>query len=88
MDKIDKFQTAFILLAVLVGLLSGQVDAISSHAGTLIIPLLMIMLFGLFLTINIQELKSSFLNTKFSISSLVINFIWTPVFAYFLAGFS
>lgn len=44
------------------------------------------MLFGLFLTIDISELKHSFLNIKFSITSILINFVWTPIFAYLLGS--
>ncbi|MHC5310151.1 arsenic resistance protein [Myroides sp. LJL116] len=84
MDKINKYQTAVILVAVVIGLLLGQVFFIAHYSAKLIVPLLMVMLFGLFLTINISELKSSFLNFKFSLISIVINFVWTPIFAYLL----
>lgn len=42
----------------------------------------MVMLFGLFLTIDLNELKTSFLNVKFAVSNIVLNFLWTPLFAY------
>lgn len=84
MDRINKYQTAVILVAVIIGLLFGQVFFIAHYSAKLIVPLLMVMLFGLFLTINISELKSSFLNFKFSLISIVINFVWTPIFAYLL----
>jgi ACR3 family arsenite efflux pump ArsB len=42
------------------------------------------MLFGLFLEIPLNELKNSFKNVKFSLTSLIINFLWTPLFGYFL----
>lgn len=84
MEKINKYQTVVILLAVILGLLLGHVEIISDYSVNLIIPLLMLMLFGLFLTINISELKSSFLNLKFSITNILFNFVWTPIFAYFL----
>jgi ACR3 family arsenite efflux pump ArsB len=44
------------------------------------------MLFGLFLEIPINELKNSFKNVKFSSTSMIINFIWTPLFGYFLGS--
>jgi ACR3 family arsenite efflux pump ArsB len=44
------------------------------------------MLFGLFLEVPLGEMKNSFRNVKFSLTSLIINFIWTPLFGYFLAN--
>jgi len=86
MDKINKYQTIVILIAVIVGLVIGQSSLISDISASFIIPLLMVMLFGLFLTIDISELKHSFLNIKFSITSILINFVWTPIFAYLLGS--
>lgn len=83
MDNVD----GVMLIAVITGLLLGQVDVIADYSAKLIVPLLMAMLFGLFLTINVSKLKSAFLNVKFSLTSLIINFIWTPVFAYLLVHF-
>ncbi len=84
MDKINKYQTGVILLAVITGLLLGHIEFVADYSAKLIIPLLMIMLFGLFLSINVSELKSSFLNVKFSLSNIIFNFVWTPIFAYIL----
>ena len=84
MEKINKYQTGIILLAVVLGLLLGNLEVIAGYAAEFIVPLLMIMLYGLFLSINISELKSPFLNMKFSLTSIIINFIWTPIFAYLL----
>lgn len=86
MDKINKYQTIVILIAVIVGLVIGQSSLILDISASFIIPLLMVMLFGLFLTIDISELKHSFLNIKFSITSILINFVWTPIFAYLLGS--
>ena len=44
------------------------------------------MLFGVFLEVPIVELKDSFKNFKFTSTSLIINFIWTPLFGYFLGS--
>lgn len=82
MDKINKYQTGVILLAVIVGLLIGHSDFIASFSSNMIVPLLMLMLFGLFLTIDLNQLKTSFLNVKFAVSNIVLNFVWTPLFAY------
>ena len=82
MDKINKYQTGVILLAVFSGLVLGQMEATAHFSAHLIVPLLMLMLFGLFLTIDLRELQRSFRNVKFSLTSLAINFVWTPIFAY------
>lgn len=84
MEKINKYQTGVILIAVIFGLLLGHVEFIADYSAKLIVPLLMVMLFGLFLSINTSELKSSFLNVKFSFANIIFNFVWTPIFAYVL----
>lgn len=86
MDKIKKYQTVIIILAVIIGLLSGHFDLVAQYSSNLIVPLLMTMLFGLFLSLDLKKLRSSFLNLKFSVSNIIINFIWTPIFAYILGS--
>ena len=44
------------------------------------------MLYGVFLEVPIKNLKESFKNIKFSSTSIIINFIWTPLFGYFLGN--
>ena len=44
------------------------------------------MLFGLFLEVPLSKLKNSFKNVKFTSTSLIINFIWTPLFGHFLGS--
>ncbi|MDV0445405.1 Arsenical-resistance protein Acr3 [Methanimicrococcus sp. At1] len=46
----------------------------------------MIMLFGVFLQVDLTGLKNSFKNTRFASLTVLINFIWTPLFAWFLAS--
>lgn len=86
MDKINKYQTVVILLAVVSGLLLGQVDAFKEQASIFIVPLLVLMLFGLFLSMDFGKLKQAFLHVKFSLTTILINFVWTPVFAYVLGS--
>ncbi len=86
MGILDKLQTFIILFAVGLGLLLGQVDIIEQYAETLVIPFLLLMLYGLFLTIPLQQLKKAFSNIKFLGSSTLINFIWTPVLAWSLGA--
>ena len=44
------------------------------------------MLCGLFLEVPLNELKDSFKNVKFTSTSLIINFLWTPLFGYFVGS--
>ncbi|QED37187.1 arsenic resistance protein [Antarcticibacterium arcticum] len=84
MNAINNYQTLIIALAVGLGLLLGQIAAFKLYAEYLIVPFLMVMLFGLFLNIPLKNLLSSFSNLKFISANLVINFVWTPIIAYLL----
>ncbi|MFN4764538.1 arsenic resistance protein [Gillisia sp. Q332] len=84
MIGLNKYHTLIIAIAVGLGLLLGQIAAIKSFAEYLIVPFLMVMLFGLFLNIPLKNLLSSFSNHKFISANLVINFVWTPILAYLL----
>lgn len=66
------------------GLLLGQISVIKRFSEYLIVPFLMVMLFGLFMNIPFKNLLSSFSNLKFISANLIINFLWTPIFAYLL----
>lgn len=84
MNSINRYQSFIIVLAVIAGLLAGQVETVASVARYVIVPFLMLMLFGLFLNIPINDLLKSFSNLKFFSANLAINFLWTPVFAWVL----
>ncbi len=86
MSKLEKFQTLIVFFAVLLGLLLGQVPFIESYAGNFVIPFLFVMLFGLFLNIPLKDLKKSFLNFKFAITVISVNFLWTPILVWGLGG--
>lgn len=53
---------------------------------TLIIPFLLLMLYGLFLSIPLKNIKNAFKNIKFISVSTVINFMWTPLLAWGLGA--
>ena len=84
MDLVEKIEPIIIFFAIILGLAFSNVSIIAQNTGNLITLFLCLMLFGLFLEIPLNELKNSFKNVKFSITSLIINFIWTPLFGYFL----
>lgn len=86
MSRIEKSQTLIILTAVGLGLLLGQISFIEEYSGTLIIPFLLLMLYGLFLSIPLKNIKNAFKNIKFISVSTVINFMWTPLLAWGLGA--
>ena len=86
MDLIEKLEPIIIFSAVIMGLIFSNLNALAQNTIQLITPFLCLMLYGLFLEIPLNELKNSFKNVKFSITSVLINFIWTPLFGYFLGS--
>lgn len=74
-----------IISSVLIGLIIGQVDGIEIFADKVILPLLIIMLYLTFLQIPLKDIKRSFLNRKFTLISIGMNFILTPLLAWLLA---
>ena len=85
MDLIDKFEPIIILIAIISGLLLSNINIIALNTAYLINIFLCLMLFVIFLEIPLNNLKNSFKNVKFTSLSLIINFIWIPLLAYFLA---
>ena len=84
MDLVEKFEPIIIIFAIILGLIFSKISLIAQNTDYLITVFLCLMLFGLFLEIPMNELKNSFKNVKFSLTSLIINFLWTPLFGYFL----
>jgi ACR3 family arsenite efflux pump ArsB len=86
MSILSKLQPFFIIISAFLGILLGKINInIEQNAGDFIETFLMIMLFFTFMGIDLKEISESFTNLKFSISALIINFIWTPVFTFILA---
>ncbi|MEK4567005.1 arsenic resistance protein [Alkalihalobacillus sp. FSL R5-0424] len=86
MNIMEKLQTVIILFAVGLGLLLGQLSIFEQHAESFIIPFLLLMLYGLFLTTPLDGLKKAFKNTKFLSANVILNFIWTPLLAWGLGA--
>ncbi|MBS4209541.1 arsenic resistance protein [Bacillus sp. FJAT-50079] len=86
MGLMEKLQTVIIILAVGLGIALGQVSYIEGIAEYFIVPFLLFMLYGLFLTVPMKDLKKALLNGKFASSSLLINFLWTPLLAWGLGA--
>ena len=86
MDLIEKIEPLIIISAIIVGLIFSNFKIIAQNSSYLINIFLCLMLFGLFLEVPLHKLKNSFKNVKFTSTSLIINFIWTPLFGYFLGS--
>ena len=86
MDLVEKLEPIIIFTAIIIGLIFSNMQTIAQNTGNLINIFLCLMLFGLFLEVSLNELKDSFKNTKFTATSLIVNFIWTPLFGYFLGS--
>jgi len=86
MNVIEKYQSLLILIAISLGLLLGQIVMIERHAELFILPLLIAILYGLFLSIPIKGFLSAFHHRKFLGSSVFLNFVWTPILAWALGA--
>ena len=85
MSLFEKFYTLFILLAAAIGISAGQIDVLHANAENFVVPLLAAMLYNTFLQIPSKETTQVFSNIKFTCTSLLINFVWTPLLAWLLA---
>ena len=86
MELVEKLEPIIIFSAVIIGLIFSNIQIIADNTSSLINIFSCLMLFGLFLEVPLYELKNSFQNVKFTSTSLIINFIWTPLFGYFLGS--
>ncbi len=86
MDLIEKLEPIILILSIIIGLSLAKVEIISDNTGNLINLFLCMLLYTLFLEVPIENLKESFKNIKFTSTSIIINFIWTPLFGYFLGN--
>jgi len=77
-------QPAFIIAAAVAGIVLGQTAFFSENMGGMIEPFLMLLLFFIFLKVDVREIGRSFKNVRFSSTALFINFVWTPIAAVML----
>lgn len=86
MELVEKIEPIIIISSIIIGLIFSNIQIIAQNTSYLINFFLCLMIYGLFLETEITELKNSFKNLKFTSTSLIINFIWTPLFGYFLGS--
>jgi ACR3 family arsenite efflux pump ArsB len=86
MGFLSKLQPLFIILSALTGIALGKsIPALEQHAGGGIEIFLMFMLFFVFLNVEMREIAGSFSDLRFSVTALLINFVFTPLFAFALS---
>src|SRR5690625_2570956 len=86
MGVLEKLYSVLIMAAAAAGLLFGQIEGASHVADAIIVPLLMIMLFFTFIQVPFKDIKRSLSNRKFTITSIIMNFVLTQVLAWLLAS--
>jgi len=86
MELTEKLEPLIIFSAIILGLIFSKIQMMAQNSDYLINIFLCLMLFGLFLEVPLKDIKNSFKNYKFTQTSLIINFIWTPLFGYFLGS--
>ena len=84
MDLMEKTEPILIFASIILGLLLNKVTFLQQISPSLITIFLALMLFALFLDVPLSDIRDSFSDTKFTSISLLINFLWTPLFGYFL----
>lgn len=81
-----KLQPLIIIISALLGLGLGSYTPLGNYSAGFIEPALMVLLFFVFLSVDFKGIVNSFGNRKFTVTSLVMNFVWTPIFAYALGA--
>ncbi|MEB3214087.1 MAG: hypothetical protein VKL39_22250 [Leptolyngbyaceae bacterium] len=86
MTWFERFQPLLILLSVVLGLGLSPVGEAATVADRLVTPLLIGMLYTAFLPIPLRHFSRAFRNHRVTLTSLVINFLWTPLLAWGLGA--
>ena len=84
MNLIGKLQPVIIIAAALAGIILGSFTSLGSISSDLIEIFLMLLLYVLFLSVDLKQIKKSLTNIRYTGVAVVINFIITPVTAYVL----
>lgn len=86
MNFVEKYQSGFVLAGILGGLVLGQQSGVPAVADRLILPFLMVMLFAAFAGISFSRVREAFGNRRVVGSSLLVNFVWSPLLAVVLGA--
>ncbi len=86
MNVLNRFQPLIIICCALLGLALGGTAPRGTFSIVLVEIFLMFLLFIIFLSVDMQQVKKALLHVKYTATSLAINFIITPFLAYGLGG--
>lgn len=84
MSASEKLQSVFVALAAVLGLGAGLLWPVGGAAGHLVLPLLMVMLAAVFAQVDAGQVREARGARKVVAASLVLNFVFTPLFAWVL----
>ena len=84
MEHAEIVQPVSIMAAAFIGLALGVWTAFGNWSGSLIEPFLIVMLFFVFLAVDGSRLREAFSDRRFTGTALIVNFVWTPLFAILL----
>lgn len=82
--EIGRLQPVIIIAAALIGIALGSIVPIGDASSWLIQLFLMLLLFVLFLSVDLRKMGRSLLNVRFTATALALNFVLTPVVSYLL----
>ena len=86
MNLIGKLQPVIIIGSALIGLILGALTSFGEISSGLIEVFLMLLLYILFLSVDLKQLKKSLTNIRYTGASVAINFIITPIVGYILGN--
>lgn len=81
-----KIQPVFILTAAIIGLILGRLTNVGQISTGYIEVFLMLLLYILFLSVDVSQLKKAFGNIKYTGAAFGINFLVTPILAFILGN--
>ena len=84
MNLIGRLQPVIIISCALLGLMLGAMTPLGSAAFGWIEIFLMMLVYILFLSVDLNQITSSFTNVRFTTAAVAINFIFTPLLGYLL----
>lgn len=86
MSTSEKFQSVFVALAAVLGLGVGLLWPVGGVAGHLVLPALMLMLVAVFIQVDAAQVRRVRDAGTVVATSLVLNFVFTPLFAWALGA--
>ncbi|NLG55573.1 MAG: arsenic resistance protein [Rhodococcus sp.] len=82
----ERLQSVFVAIAAVAGLAVGMVFDVGDAAGHVVLPALLVMLAAVFVQMDASHVGEARQAKSLVIASLVLNFIFTPLFAWALGA--